>query len=221
MSTTLPPGQRLHPDHPRFGLPWYAHRAPHEVPELSLELVGPDGARAVVGEADLAGLRTHQQVSDFHCVTTWSRRDLRWSGVSFKVFYDEVIRPRVDPDGVARFLVFEGVDGYADESLLDDLLADGVMFATALDGEALKISHGGPLRLVAPEHYGYKSVKHLTRIELRRSTRRRLPWSSHHPRGRVAFEERFMGLPGRLIGWFYRSLVLPPTLWWYRRHPRS
>lgn len=188
---------------------------------MSCELIGPDGARAMIGESELAGLGTHEQVSDFHCVTTWSRRDLRWSGVPFSVLYEEVIRPRVDPGGVGRFLAFHGVDGYADESMLDDLLADDVMLATALDGEPLTISHGGPLRLVAPEHYGYKSVKHLTRIELRRSTRRRLPWSSHHPRGRVALEERFMGLPGRLIGRFYRTLVLPPTLWWYRRNPRN
>ena len=175
----------------------------------------------MIRESDLAGLRTHEQRSDFHCVTTWSRQDLRWSGVPFRVVYDEVIRPRVDPDGAARFLAFRGLDGYADESLLDDLLAENVMFATALDGQPTNISHGGPLRLVAPERYGYKSVKHLARIELRRSTRRRLPWSSHHPRGRVAFEERFMGIPGRLIGGFYRTLVLPPTLWWYRRYPRD
>lgn len=221
MSMTLPPGQRLHPDHPRFGLPWYAHRTPQRLPALSLELVGPDGALAVVSDSELAALRTHEQVSDFHCVTTWSRRDLRWSGVPFRIFYDEIIRPRVDPAGAARFLVFHGVDGYGDESLLEDLLAQDVMFATALDGQPLNISHGGPLRLVAPRHYGYKSVKHLTRIELRRTTRRRMPWSSHHPRGRVAFEERFMGIPGRSIGEFYRTVVLPVTLWWFRRYPRD
>lgn len=221
MTTTLPPGQRLHPEHPRFGLPWYAHRAPHQTPELALEVIGPDGARTVIRDTDIDGLTTREQNSDFHCVTTWSRLDLRWTGIPFRVLYEELIVPRVDPDRRARFAHFTGVDGYADESLLEDMLADDVLFATELYGQRLTVRHGGPLRVVAPRHYGYKSVKSLTRIELTENTRRKLPWSSHHPRGRVAHQERFLGLPGRLMGEFYRLLVLPPVLWWYRRYPRD
>lgn len=220
-TANLPPGQRLHPDHPRFGLPWYAHRAPRELDAISVELVGPDGARAVLNDAELAGLARREQRSDFHCVTTWSRLDVGWAGVSFSVAYQEVIRPRVDPEGAARFVCFEGRDGYRDESLIDDLLAEDVLLATAMNEEALTLRHGGPLRLVAPSHYGYKSVKHLTRIGLRRTTARRLPWSSHHPRGRVEREERFLGLPDRLVRGVYRRLVLPFTLWVYRRHERG
>jgi DMSO/TMAO reductase YedYZ molybdopterin-dependent catalytic subunit len=218
----LPPGQRIHPDFPRFGLPWYAHRGPHTLTPISVELVGPDGARAVLDDAALAGLARREQRSDFHCVTTWSRLDLRWAGVPFRHVYHEVIRPRVDPAGVARFLTFHGQDGYRDEICLVDLLAEDILFATSLDGQPLTLRHGGPLRLVAPAHYGYKSVKHLTKIELRRTTQRRLSWwSSHHPRGRVAQEERFLGLPDRLIRVIYRWLVLPPTLWWYGRYERD
>lgn len=221
MDAILPPGQWARPDHPRFGLPWYAHRAPRELPRLAVEVVGPDGVRAMVDESDLAGLARREQRSDLHCVTTWSWLDLRWSGVPFRVLYDEVICPRVDPDRSARFVSFRGVDGYLDETSVDDLLAEDVLLALDLGGRPLTVRHGGPLRLVAPAHYGYKSVKHLAVIELRRSSRRRLPWSSHHPRGRVAHEERFLGLPDRLIRVVYRRLVLPPTLWWYRRHERD
>jgi DMSO/TMAO reductase YedYZ molybdopterin-dependent catalytic subunit len=141
--------------------------------------------------------------------------------VPFRQVYDEVIRPRVDPAEVARFLTFHGRDGYRDETCLDDLLAEDVLLATSLNGQPLTLGHGGPLRLVAPAHYGYKSVKHLTKIQLRRTVQRRLSWwSSHHPRGRVAQEERFLGLPDRPIGVIYRRLVLPPTLWLYRRYER-
>jgi DMSO/TMAO reductase YedYZ molybdopterin-dependent catalytic subunit len=104
---------------------------------------------------------------------------------------------------------------------MTDLMAPDVLLATEMDGRPLPLRHGGPLRLVAPAHYGYKSVKHLARIELRHETRRRLPLSAHHPRGRVAYEERILGLPDGLIKLIYRYLVLPPTLWWYRRHPRD
>jgi DMSO/TMAO reductase YedYZ molybdopterin-dependent catalytic subunit len=221
VDTVLPPGQRVRPDHPRFGLPWYAHRGPDRVAPLDVELVGPGGARASIRETDLAGLAGRTQRSDFHCVTTWTRLDLEWAGVPFRTVYRELIRPSVDPEGSARFVCFHGVDGYHDETSLDDLLADDVLLATGLDGRPLTVRHGGPLRLVAPAHYGFKSVKHLTRIELRGNTRRRLPLASHHPRGRVAFEERFLGLPGRLIRVIYRELVLPPTLWWYRKHDRE
>lgn len=215
----LPPGQRSRGDHPRFGLPWYAHRGPRERPELAIEVIGPDGARTVLGEADLAGLEHRTQRSDLHCVTTWSRRDLQWRGVPAHSVHELVAR-RVDPTRAARFWVFHGDDGYSDETAVDDLLAPDVLFAVELDGHPLPVRHGAPVRLVAPAHYGYKNVKHLRRIELRRATRRRLPVSSHHPRGRVAHEERILGLPDRLVRTIYRWLVLPPTLWWYRRHPR-
>jgi DMSO/TMAO reductase YedYZ molybdopterin-dependent catalytic subunit len=49
--------------------------------------------------------------------------------------------------------------------LLSDLLAAEVLLADILDGLPLSMEHGAPLRLVAPAHYGYKSVKHLSGIE--------------------------------------------------------
>jgi DMSO/TMAO reductase YedYZ molybdopterin-dependent catalytic subunit len=217
----LPPGQRIHRDHPRFGLPWYAHRSPRDLAPVSVELVGPSGVRAVLTGADLDALERRTQQSDFHCVTTWSRLGIGWAGVPFQLVYDEAIRPRVDPDGSAPFLTFIGRDGYKDETCIADLRAADVLLATEMNGKPLTLRHGGPLRLVAPAHYGYKSVKYLARIELRRDSRHRLPWSSHHPRGRVAHEERILGFPDRLIRVIYQRLVLPPTLWWYRRHPRD
>jgi DMSO/TMAO reductase YedYZ molybdopterin-dependent catalytic subunit len=220
-STELPPGQRVYRDHPRFGLPWYAHRSPRDLAPVAVELVGPSGARSLLTDADLGSLEHRTQRSDLHCVTTWTHLGIRWSGVPFQVVYDEVIRPRVDPDGTAPFLTFTGQDGYKDETCTADLGAADVLLATGMNGRPLTLRHGGPLRLVAPAHYGYKSVKYLTRIELRRDTCHRLPWSAHHPRGRVAYEERILGLPDRLIRLIYQRLVLPPTLWWYQRHPRD
>lgn len=111
-----------------------------------------------------------EQVSDFHCVTTWSVRGLRWGGVLFRDFYRELIRSQVCPMQDASLVVFVGQDGYRNALPLELLLADDVMLADTLDGEPLSAEHGAPRRLVAPAHYGYKSVKHLCRIEFRRDS---------------------------------------------------
>src|SRR6185436_19658550 len=95
---------------------------------------------------------------------------------------------------------------------LADLLAPDVLLADRLDGEPLSIAHGAPLRLVAPAHYGYKSIKHLNRIEFRRSSAGYRPIGfrfMQHPTARVANEERGQWFPGWLLRRLYRPLVGP------------
>ncbi len=87
-----------------------------------------------------------------------------------------------------------------------------MLLADRLDGEPLPIEHGAPLRLVAPAHYGYKSVKHLDRIELWRSDASYRPFGWRfmvHPRARVAYEERGRWVPGWLLRRLYRPLIRP------------
>ncbi len=217
MTTRLPPGQRPLPFFPRFGLPWYAHRTPGAAGPARIELVGPDGRRATLEDTELDTLAQREQRSDFHCVTTWSRRDVHWSGVSFRELHERLLAPRVDPVGAARFVRLHGADGYADTLPLADLLADNVLLAKGLDGAPLPVEHGAPVRLVTPDHYGYKNVKHVVRIELRAGAGFPWPLSLHHPRARVAHQERFRGLPGTLIARIYR-LMIKPNLWWFRRY---
>ena len=106
----------------------------------------------------LAPLR--RQTSDFHCVTTWSRLDLAWSGIPFRVLAD-IVRPTP----AARFVLAHGADGYSTNLALDDALADDVLLACELDGEPLPLEHGGPLRLLVPQRYAWKSAKFLRRLE--------------------------------------------------------
>ena len=99
---------------------------------------------------------------------------------------------------------------------LHDLLADEVLLADTLDGDALPIEHGAPLRLVAPAHYGFKNVKHIAAIEFWRDSRAyRFPFPypqlMDHPRGRVAFEERGRWIPPGVLRFFYR-LLIPGTI---------
>lgn len=143
----------------------------------------------------LVGLPRRQQRSDLHCVTTWSAVDLGWSGVALR----EVLRRLADvakPDRRARWLLACGLDGFAACLRLDDADADDVLLADELHGLPLSLAHGAPVRLVAPAHYAYKSVKHLVALEYRIAYPGGSAGWKEHPRGRVASEERSRVLPG-------------------------
>jgi DMSO/TMAO reductase YedYZ molybdopterin-dependent catalytic subunit len=195
MSAQLPPGQTEISDFPRWGLPEYVRLWP-EVPARPVLALGGDVQTPCEISLDaLTALPRQTQVSDFHCVTTWSKRDLRWSGYRMRDFYEQLLVPQARPDPEALFLVMVGLDGYRSSLPLADALAPDVMLADQLDGEPLSVEHGGPIRLVAPAHYGYKSAKHLCRIEVTSEppdTRGGLV----HPRARVAEEERGVGRSG-------------------------
>ena len=106
----------------------------------------------------LAPLRT--QTSDFHCVTTWSRLDLDWAGIPFTALA-EIVKPTA----AARFVLAHGADGYSTNLSLEDAMAPDALLACRLAGEPLPLEHGGPLRLLVPQRYAWKSAKFLRRIE--------------------------------------------------------
>lgn len=207
----LPPGQFEYASFERFGLGLFARRFPYRADSVSLDIAG-DVEQPVSVAAEFAELPRHQQVSDFHCVTTWSCRDVRWSGVRFSDFYQQIVVPMARPEEGAGFVVFRGQDGYACSMQLEDLLAADVLLAEKVNGHELGIEHGAPLRLVAPAHYGYKNVKHIAAIEFwrdRRNYRFPFPYPDlmDHPRGRVASEERARYLPTWLTRLIYRALM--------------
>ncbi len=220
MGTTLPPGQRAIDFFPRFGVPAYANRLP-EMPagfELQLQVEGKDESPCSVRIEDFHQLQRKDVVADFHCVTTWMRRDLSWSGYAFRDFYEQLFVPRARDYSSCRYLEFKALDGYSTCILLEDLLREDVLLADRLQGEPLSLEHGAPLRLVAPHLYAYKSVKHVRAMKLRSDFRRSFAdrQTLAHPRGRTALEERGRGLPGPIYRLIYRALI-PPTLWYYRR----
>lgn len=209
MSSPLPPGQRETADFPRFGLTRFAGRFPSQPTRPTLQVTGLVGSELSLDDP-LHQLPRIGQTSDFHCVTTWSRRSLCWSGVRFADFFEQVVRPRARPDAAATLVALRGQDGARTAMQLEDLLAPDVLLADTLDGAPLSVDHGAPLRLVAPRHYGYKSIKHLSRIEFRLpSSRYRVSALTFmdHPRARVAHEERGRYFPGWLLRYAYRPLV--------------
>jgi len=205
----LPPGQREIDALPRFGLTKFARRFPSETDEVVID-IGGDVARSIRISTDLNQLERIDQVSDFHCVTTWTKRAVSWSGFRFADFYQTLVLAQAQPDADADFVVFRGQDGYRVSMQLADLLAPDVMLADMLEGQPLPIAHGAPLRLVAPAHYGYKNAKHINGIEFWRNGRNYRPAAfafMDHPRARVADEERGRIFPGWLLRRLYRPLV--------------
>ena len=217
--TDLPPGQRAIDHFPRFGLSQFAHRFPREPRLIELTVKGDVETEIIVSGDELRELPRVEQTSDFHCVTTWSRRALRWSGFRLVDFFERIARPRANPAPESTFVILRGQDGAASSLPLSDLLAPSVLLADTLDGEPLSIEHGAPLRLVAPDHYGYKNVKHLSSIAFWHDDRNFRPAAFRfmdHPRARVALEERGRGVPGVLLRYLYRPLV-GPTIRRFRR----
>ncbi len=210
----LPPGQVEVEDFPRFGLMNFAFRFPAETERIEIT-VGGDVEHPARFSDELESLERVEQVSDLHCVTTWSRRGLRWGGWRFRDFYEQLVVPRVRPEASATLVVLRAQDGLAQSLPLEDALAPDVLLADRLDGERLGVDHGAPIRFVAPAHYACKSVRHLCAIEFWRDARNyRYPAPSFldHPRARVAQEERAVGIPNWIVRPLYR-LVIPSTRW--------
>jgi DMSO/TMAO reductase YedYZ molybdopterin-dependent catalytic subunit len=162
----VPKGQRPLADFPRFGLPRRLARRVSVPAEPSLRIGGEVARPCELAVAEFASVPRRDQVSDFHCVFTWSRLGLRWSGWRVHDVYERLIAPRARPTGPVRYLKFVGADGFYASLALEFALVEDVLLADTLEGEPLSLEHGAPLRLVAPAHYGYKSVKHLRAIEL-------------------------------------------------------
>jgi DMSO/TMAO reductase YedYZ molybdopterin-dependent catalytic subunit len=214
----LPPGQREIDHFPRFGLIPFATRFP-QAPEAPTIRVSGDVKSAIEVRDELRGLPRVEQRSEFHCVTTWTRRGLVWGGIRFSDFHEQIVVPGARPFADARFVGLRGQDGARTSLPLEDLLAPDVLLADRLDGEPLSIAHGAPLRLVAPAHYGYKSVKHLDRIEFRRNEAHLRSSGFRfmsHPRGRVVHEERGRWVPGFVLRYLYRPLIRPTAAYFDR-----
>jgi len=101
-----------------------------------------------------------KQVSDFHCVTTWSRLDNAWEGVRVADLM-KLVKLKAE----AAFAIIHCDGDYTTNLALSDFLDDDVMLAMRHDGRDLEPDHGFPLRLVVPRLYGWKSAKWVRAIE--------------------------------------------------------
>jgi DMSO/TMAO reductase YedYZ molybdopterin-dependent catalytic subunit len=95
-----------------------------------------------------------ETVCDLHCVTRWSRLDVRWEGVRVR---DLLAQVRIKPAATA--VMVHAHPDYTTNVPLEDLLVDDALLAIKADGKDLEPDHGGPIRLVIPHLYFWKSAK--------------------------------------------------------------
>ncbi len=182
----VPPGQHLTAGFPVL----HVGRAPDwGEQDVRLTVTGLVAERLVLDLAALRAIGSVERTRDFHCVTTWSRLDNSWTGVRVAD-----VLARAVPKPAATHAVVSGYPAYSANLSLTDLTADDVLLAWMHDGAPLTREHGGPLRLVVPHLYGWKSVKWVTEIRLTdRDVRGYWEERGYHDLGDPWREQRFRG----------------------------
>jgi DMSO/TMAO reductase YedYZ molybdopterin-dependent catalytic subunit len=140
-----------------------------------------------VNWADLLALPQSTITQDIHCVTTWTRLGAQFEGVAFGEIL-ALARPRPE----ATHVMIHGEPNYTTNLPLADLMQPNVLIAHRADGKDLEPEHGGPVRLVVPHLYFWKSAKWLNGIEFMDHDRPGF-WESYgyHMRGDPWGEERY------------------------------
>jgi DMSO/TMAO reductase YedYZ molybdopterin-dependent catalytic subunit len=123
--------------------------------------------------AQFMALPQVEDVSDFHCVTTWSRYDNHWRGVRFRTLAELVV-----PTDDAHHVLCTGSDFMPGTSIpyttnlpLARALEDDVLLVHTWEGRPLPREHGGPCRMITPKLYAWKGAKWIRRIDFLASDR--------------------------------------------------
>jgi DMSO/TMAO reductase YedYZ molybdopterin-dependent catalytic subunit len=154
----LPPGQYLTERFPVLHVGDVPTYAPGE---WNLTVNGLVDKPFTLTFEELTALPSVTLTTDIHCVTKWSKFDTVWRGVKLKDLLDTA---GIQPDathvmGVAEY-------GYTANLPMEDALRDESMVVWEYEGEAIEPIHGGPVRLLVPNLYFWKSPKWLRGIEL-------------------------------------------------------
>ena len=143
-----------------------------DVPDVSLdqwrlEIGGLVHNPVTLSWNDFLALPQADDVSDFHCVTTWSRFDNHWRGVRFKALAELAV-----PDDEATHVLCTGYDHmpgtripYTTNLPLARAVEDDVLLVHTWQGEPLPREHGGPVRMITPKLYAWKGTKWIRKIE--------------------------------------------------------
>jgi DMSO/TMAO reductase YedYZ molybdopterin-dependent catalytic subunit len=155
----LPPGQHV----PRNWPVLHYGPVPKFRPErwdLRVQGVTASGQETRWTWPEVAAMARERVTADFHCVTKFSIRDVVWEGVRATTL--AALAPPADD---ATHVMVWAEYGYSANVRMSDFLADTSLLATHRDGEPLSLEHGGPLRMVVPHLYAWKSVKWVRAIE--------------------------------------------------------
>jgi DMSO/TMAO reductase YedYZ molybdopterin-dependent catalytic subunit len=152
----LPPGQRLVKDWPVLDL---GIQPDVTAEKFRLDIDGAVENRLSLSWDEYLTLPISESVSDMHCVTQWSRYDNHWKGVSAQALL-AMVQPRAD----VKHVIFTAVDGYTTNIRLDQFDQPDVFLVHEWEGQPITREHGGPVRMLVPKLYLWKSAKWLRRI---------------------------------------------------------
>jgi DMSO/TMAO reductase YedYZ molybdopterin-dependent catalytic subunit len=188
-------GRRLPPGQYDVGRGW-----PVLTAEATPRIDRVSWAMDVVGLVDRPTTWTWQEMQqlpgslysgDIHCVTTWSKFDVTFSGVSV-----DTLLAAASPQAEAEFVIAHSQTGYTTNLPLADVTGGKAWVVWEYDGRPLTAEHGGPVRLLVPHLYFWKSAKWISRLELTAEDRPGF-WerNGYHDRGDPWLEQRYQGDP--------------------------
>jgi DMSO/TMAO reductase YedYZ molybdopterin-dependent catalytic subunit len=154
----VPPGQYLTE---RFPVLTVGPNPKYDLETWDLQVFGDLEDELQLSWDELMALPQKDVVVDIHCVTRWSKLDTAWRGVPVREVLE---RARVKPSG--KYLMAYSDGGYTTNLPLEVVLEDDVLLAHSYDGKPLEPDHGGPLRLLVPKRYFWKSAKFLRKLEV-------------------------------------------------------
>lgn len=153
----LPPGQRLVTNWPVLDL---GVQPDITTDKWHLRVDGLVEAPTVWKWDDFMAQPQVKEVSDIHCVTAWSRFDNHWEGVSARHILS-VVKPKAE----ANHIIFHSFDGYTTNLPLKAFDDGDVLLAHSWEGKPITREHGGPVRVIVPKLYFWKSAKWVNRME--------------------------------------------------------
>jgi DMSO/TMAO reductase YedYZ molybdopterin-dependent catalytic subunit len=167
----LPVGQHVVRNWPVLDL---GHAPDVPLSSWRLEVAGEVHNPVTLTWDDFMALPQTDDVSDFHCVTTWSRFDNHWRGVRMRDLAELVV-----PREQAQFVLFTGYDvqpgtdvPYTTNLPLARATEADVLLVHTWEGQPLPREHGGPVRVITPKLYAWKGTKWVRRIEFLTHDRR-------------------------------------------------
>ena len=180
----LPPGQTLVKDWPVLDLGVQPDVAKDR---FRLRVEGLVINRLAFTWDEFMALPQSEMVVDIHCVTQWSRYDNRFQGVMVRDLM-AIAQPKEE----GRFVSMTSYDGYTTNLTYEEFADSDVMLAHGWEGQPITRQHGGPVRLVLPKLYFWKSPKWITRIEILREDRPGF-WEvrGYHNHGDPWMEQRY------------------------------
>lgn len=181
----VPPGQHL-----AKGFPVLTYGDTPQISQTDWKLKTWGSAeRQTYTWEDMMVLPQQDFTADFHCVTTWSKLDVKWTGIAVPDFLATLAI-----EASATHVLLHCFGDYTTNLTMADFNRPENFFAHKVYGEPLPADHGGPMRLVVPHLYAWKSAKWISGIEFLPQERLGF-WerNGYHRRGEPFAEERYSG----------------------------